>query len=247
MTSTCRVCGLTRDEGCRAFRSFTTGSDPHCKVYACQDPCVSYYDACERHTAETLGAARVQSIHEFLVKNRMEAGLEKQAGAMPPSGRVRFTDTNVSDIFHIESGEVHNASELDDGDCPLISCGDLENGSGGRFIPPNADEVHENAFTIAYNGSWPMTTKYHPYRFIAKDDVAVARPKDGVAIETAFLAAVMLNTEVWRYSYGRKCFKAKLKASTVPMPTRDGAVDHDWIRALVEASPYWQALKRHRA
>jgi len=180
----------------------------------------------------------------FLVKNRMEVSLEKQRDRAAVRDRVRFADSKVNDIFSIESGEVHNASDLDDGDTPLISCGDLENGFVGRFIPPNDEEVHASAFTIAYNGQ-PFTTKFHPYRFIAKDDVAVARPKEGISIETAFFAAVMLNIERWRYSYGRKCFKAKLNAATIPMPRKDGQLDQDWIRGLVEASPYWQALKGH--
>nr|WP_276978067.1 hypothetical protein [Ferrimicrobium acidiphilum] len=32
--------------------------------------------------------------------------------------------------------------------------------------------------TVAYNGSWPLLTKYHPYKFGTKDDVGLLIPKN---------------------------------------------------------------------
>ena len=31
------------------------------------------------------------------------------------------------------------------------------------------EKTFERCLTVAYNGSWPLLTKYHPYRFGAKE------------------------------------------------------------------------------
>ena len=81
----------------------------------------------------------------------------------------------LEDLFEVKSGDYHSMNELDAGNTPLISCGDTSNGLIGYFEIPD-EFIYERALTVAYNGSWPLMTKFHPYRFAAKDDVAVLLP-----------------------------------------------------------------------
>lgn len=153
--------------------------------------------------------------------------------------KPRFKSVAITDMFTVESGQYHNASSLEKGDDPLISCGDTNNGLN-RFVqaPPSARK-YSDSLTVAYNGQ-PFTAKFHPYPFVTKDDVAVCRSDSGIPLETVIFAGVMFNLERWRYSYGRKCFREKLCRSSIPMPvTESGQIAHDWIRDLVTRHPYW--------
>ena len=85
-----------------------------------------------------------------------------------------FKPTALTDLFAVQSGNYHKADDLSDGPYPLISCGDKDNGLV-RFCTVPLEHIYENCLTVAYNGS-PMVTKYHPYKFVAKDDVAVLIP-----------------------------------------------------------------------
>ena len=76
----------------------------------------------------------------------------------------------LSELFDVRSGDFHAFTELDSGNIPLVSCGETNNGVIGRFDIPD-DKIYGRCLTVAYNGSWPLLTKYHPYRFGAKDDV----------------------------------------------------------------------------
>lgn len=89
----------------------------------------------------------------------------------------------------------------------------------------------------------PLTTKLHPYSFAAKDDVAVAVPNTSMSPAAMIFIQAQLNAERWRFSYYRKCFRAKLGRMTVELPIdKDGDVDFAFMEAAVEAQPYWWFL-----
>jgi hypothetical protein len=143
----------------------------------------------------------------------------------------RFLELPVSELFKVKSGDFHAANELDVGDIPLVSCGNANNGVIGHFDIPD-DKVYSHCITTAYNGQ-PLTTKFHPYRFAAKDDVAVLLPRTGLQASTLLYIAARLNWDQWRYSYGRKCYHAKMRWVTVRIPVleNNGAmtIDEDYI------------------
>lgn len=140
----------------------------------------------------------------------------------------------VADLFEVRSGNFHATKELDSGNTPLISCGDTNNGLVGYFDVPE-DKTYRRSITVAYNGQ-PLTAKYHPYGFGAKDDVAVLVPKNGPMRDTTLLyVAAFLNGTQWRYSYGRKCFKEKLTNLRVAVPvlaSDEDTIDEDAIAKL---------------
>jgi len=135
-------------------------------------------------------------------------------------------------LFKIKSGDYHAANELDAGDIPLISCGEFNNGLVGYFdIPPNYQ--YDHAITIAYNGQ-PLTAKYHPHSFAAKDDVAVLLPLKSFKEKTLIFIAAQIAHQKWRYSYGRKCFKGKVTELIVSLPVDEsGEIDQKLIEQLI--------------
>lgn len=144
-------------------------------------------------------------------------------------------------IFKLHTGDYHNASELPNGDIPLVSCGEKDNGIIRHSSIPS-DKIYQNTLTIAYNGQ-PLTAKYHPYRFAAKDDVAVCLPKKPLKISTLIFLQYILNRQRWRYSYGRKCFKQKMLRLKVLVPLdENGEIDEETIEKIVSNTTYWNHI-----
>ena len=124
----------------------------------------------------------------------------------------------IGKLFRVRSGDIHAADkELEPGDIPLVSCGDVNHGLVGYFQIPD-EQQYEDALTVAYNGSIPLTVKYRPYRFGAKDDIGVLDPIEPMSPRFLVYVAALLNARRWRYSYGRKCFKRKLEAVEIEIP-----------------------------
>lgn len=189
------------------------------------------------------GLVTIDLRYENSVPTILEAA---RNGGQPPQNQApskakKFTHFSLDSIFSLTAGKYHSLADELGGPLPVVSCADADNGIiGGYTIPTN--DVHENALTIAYNGS-PLTTKLHPYKFAAKDDVAVAVPLDDHPVEALIFILAALNAERWRFSYYRKCFQAKLGRLFVKLPVNDGgAVDIDWMVSAVRAQPYWWFL-----
>ncbi len=161
-----------------------------------------------------------------------------------PKWRMRSSSFTLDDIFEMVPGDYHALNELPKGRIPVVSCGEGENGIAGFFDVPGP--YSRNKLTIALNGS-PLLTKYHPYDFAAKDDVAVCAPRETLGLATLLFVQVALNRERWRYSYYRKCYIDKLRRFQIQLPSYRGKVDEATIETIVKAAPYWKYLERHLA
>ncbi len=182
---------------------------------------------------EQFSKIRLTDIHNILPER-------KNNSATPSISRFKFH--SLKSIFDLNSGDYHNASELHPGKTPLVSCGNINNGIVG-FVEVPKNKTYSQCLTIAYNGSWPLLTKYHPYTFAAKDDVAVCLPKKTIMLSTLIFIQYMLNRETWRYSYGRKCFNEKLKDFKIQLPsTEKGEIDELAIREIMSVCSYWDEL-----
>lgn len=144
-------------------------------------------------------------------------------------------------LFGLKSGDYHNAGNLPDGEIPLVSCAEKNNGVM-KFVSVPKNKMYENVLTIAYNGQ-PLTTKYHPYKFATKDDVAVCIPKQRFKTTTLIFIQFIINMEQWRFSFGRKCYKEKLSCMYLNVPiTETGKIDENAIEKLVSNTSYWRFL-----
>jgi len=146
-------------------------------------------------------------------------------------------------LNHLIAGEYHATKELDNGSVPLISCGELANGLVDFFEIPEADQ-HKNTITVAFNAK-PLTTRFHPYVFGAKDDVAVFINKSNLRPTSLTFIGAMLCLQCWRFSYGRKCFIDKLKQQMIQLPKdSSGALDEEFMEQVVKTHPYWRYVEK---
>jgi hypothetical protein len=166
--------------------------------------------------------------------------IPKSKEALTPVLNLKLTPYPLVKLFTLKSGDYHKAEDLLEGAIPLVSCGTGENGIL-RYCDVPKNRIYRNALTVAYNGQ-PLTTKYHPYQFAAKDDVAVLLPIKPLKGTTLLFIQMMLNSEQWRYSYGRKCYKAKLSRMQLLLPIKNSEIDEQGIAGLIGSTSYWDFL-----
>ena len=174
------------------------------------------------------------------VEFRVGQALPTLSTPTPATDQMRFERFALGSIYHLKPGDYHSVGQLPPGPVPMVSCGDLDNGVCGYF---DIDKhVYQNKMTIAFNGR-TLAAKYHPYRFAAKDDVAVCTARNEMKLTTQLFIQVMLGREQWRFSYYRKCYVEKLKRVTVPLPVRSGQIDEQAIQDVMKTTQYWGFLK----
>jgi hypothetical protein len=150
---------------------------------------------------------------------------------------------NISELFDPKSGEYHNAGALPFGDIPLVSCGEKNDGVA-KFVSVPNEHTYKDVLTIAFNGQ-PLTTKYRPYKFAAKDDVAVCVNKENFGREVLLFIKMMIEKEMWRYSFGRKCFLEKLLTVNIQLPiNNDNEIDKEKIKTIIANTSYWNFLNK---
>ena len=161
-------------------------------------------------------------------------------GVERPQWKPSLQRFSLDELFELKRGEYHALNRLQPGTIPVVSSGDENNGIADYF---DVEETHQNRLTIALNGS-TLSTKYHPYVFAAKDDVAVCIPREPIRLTTQLFVQVMINRDRWRYSYYRKCYVGKLRRFGVMLPAVNGELDEDTMERVIEATPYWGYLSR---
>ena len=191
-------------------------------------------------TADRLRAIEVSDDVPPNSNFHIDAALPPRQSSQRPAWQSQMKHFVLGDLFDIRPGVIHSVSELSKGSTPVVSCGDLNNGVMGYF---DVDAFrHKNRITVAFNGD-TLTSKFHPYEFVAKDDVGVCVPKKSMRLTTQIFVQMMLNRERWRYSYYRKCYSDKAKRVEILLPAKGDEVDEDTIASMVATSPYWGYLE----
>lgn len=155
-----------------------------------------------------------------------------------------WAEIPISDIFmkSIKTGDHHASNKLDIGDIPLISCSAENNGFEGKFDVPKNKTI-KNAITIASDGQ-PLTSYYHYYPFVAKDNVIICIPNQNYKFTTLLFFTTQLNILRWRFSYGRKCYLNKIHKIKIFLPFKNNNIDEDYIEYLFKTSLSWDTLKK---
>jgi len=167
----------------------------------------------------------------------------KSQKTKPFNAKIKYKIFKLKELFsYINTGFIHVSGDLDPGNIPLISCKTIENGTEGRFDIQS--HLFENCVTIASDGSWPMSSFYHTYKFAAKDNVIVCRPNKNLSIKAIVFITAQLNSQIWRFSYGRKCYLNKTDKIQIPLPINTkGDIDFGTIEAIIDSCQVWNDLK----
>jgi len=157
--------------------------------------------------------------------------------------KIKYKIFSIEDVFeYVNTGYYHVSGDLDAGKTPLISCKTIENGTEGYY--DINENTFENCVTIASDGSWPMSSFYHPYKFASKDNVIICKPKKEIDLKTILFVTAQLNSQIWRFSYGRKCYLNKTDKIQIPLPVnKKNEIDFAQIHKIVDSCSIWNEIR----
>jgi len=160
-----------------------------------------------------------------------------------PFSKTTLKEIPITDLFEspIKTGEYHVSGILDEGKIPLVSCVSENGGFEGFF---DVEDKIKNVMTIACDGA-PLTTFYHYYDIVAKDNVLVCKPNTNYRFTTLLFISTQLNSLKWRFSYGRKCYENKVHKLKIYLPfDKEGNIDEDYIETLFKTTDSWEILQK---
>lgn len=187
----------------------------------------------------------------FIVKEEKEKDFKKEVLSdslfkkpIHKKEKIEWVEVPINELFKepIDTGEYHVSAELDVGDVPLVSCRTENHGFEGYFTI-SQEKVLKNAITIASDGT-PLTSFYHFYPFVAKDNVIMGIPKTRYKFTTLLFITTQLNGLRWRFSYGRKCYLNKIHKIKIFLPFTNNKINEDYIEYLFKQSSSWQTLEK---
>ncbi|GHU89065.1 hypothetical protein FACS1894155_05220 [Bacteroidia bacterium] len=128
------------------------------------------------------------------------------------------TNGILTDYFHIINGKSSGEKNYSEGNCPYISSGDTIN-SIIRLVADDDNEIFEDgAITVTAFGQ----AYVQPWRFMARGNggssVRVLIPQYKMSFNELLWFATQINTQKWRFFYGRMAIKSRLERLEISSP-----------------------------
>ncbi|MDR2526907.1 MAG: restriction endonuclease subunit S [Rickettsiales bacterium] len=149
----------------------------------------------------------------------------------------RWREFKVSNLFEIDKGKENTISNLEKGDMPLVSASEYNNGVL-NFVE-SGKMLFNKKITVAGNGSVGETF-YQNGNFYATSDVNILIPKfENFNPYIALFFCVIFRSEKYRYNYGRKWGKEKLKNDKIKLPVNSkGNPDFEFMENYIKSLAY---------
>ena len=154
--------------------------------------------------------------------------------------RISFANVKLSRMFKIVRGRGAYRNALSSGNTPLVSATSSDTGIldyvdiRPTFKAPaiTVERVSGRAFVQLRDFA------------TVPADVSVLIPKDPkIPLSLLFIVAHMINSEQWRYSYGRKLTKGRLKKMLIPIPiNQEGKIDYELGNELLDCCYGWRDI-----
>jgi restriction endonuclease S subunit len=150
----------------------------------------------------------------------------------------KWRQHKLDDLFEIGKGqETINKCKIG-GEFPLISAIAHNNGIYGYFEGQKALNP-KNTMTIVMNGNSTGATFFQRTPYYATSDMMVLIPKFQINEPIALFISTIIKREAYRFSYGRKWTKERMKKSEILLPTLpNGSVDFNFINRFMNGMPY---------
>lgn len=144
----------------------------------------------------------------------------------------------VGDLFECETTSAVLSDNMIEGNIPYITRSGENNGNSGTL--GNLDKVvHGNCITIGAEGAIAF---YQPDDFIPGVKVYTIRHPNLNRRNAMFIVGI-LNTEYYKYSYGRARILDKLKNENIMLPIQaNGTPDWNYMEGYIKSLPYGDRL-----
>jgi hypothetical protein len=157
-----------------------------------------------------------------------------------------YSTFRLDKLFHLERGDFHSLTKLEDGNVPTVSRVSTNNGVVGKYKKPSKAHIYPPGLLTVSTVAGDSFLQVE--NFICTDNVVILVPKIKMKLTTLYYIRTILNEMKWRYSYGRQCYKAKLAQTRISLPVSSSSVDGinldvDFMEKVVTNSLYWNYLR----
>lgn len=159
---------------------------------------------------------------------------------------VSYGELVIEDYFNVQLGGKDEIEDLDEGDIPVVSTSEFNNGVT-TYRSPNA-VFHPPVITVATDGS-TCSSFVQEFSFYAFYKVAVLKPKDSnkVPLDALYYISYLLFREKWRYVYARKFGKARILTTELIVPfNSSGQPDFELMAEIVAMCKSYSAIQLYR-
>ena len=137
---------------------------------------------------------------------------------------VSNSDDRLIDWFNISIGQSEGYTKYPGGEIPYVSSGDSFNSIVGMVQPP-PDEIYLSPqATVTAFGQAAI----QPWRFCARGNggsaVRILKPSRSMTVEQLLWLVSQVNSQKWRFHYGRMATKGRLESLRVSPPPKN--LDH---------------------
>jgi hypothetical protein len=143
----------------------------------------------------------------------------------------------ISELFNVYTSKEENALNRIDGNVPFISSTQFSNGIS-KYVD-DEPTMPMNTITVARNGS-VGSAFYQPIPYCASpDDIRIFEPKFKLNKYIALFLTTLIETEKFRYEYGRKFGTKRMNATKIKLPTtQEGSPDWQFMENYIKSLPY---------
>ena len=139
-------------------------------------------------------------------------------------------------LFDIDRGNLSNLNEIKEGATPVVSA--YGHHQGIQYFL-DVDEIYSNALTVSFNGSGTGYCAYHEYGFNANSDCGILIPKFELDKYIGLFLATCINYFAFKYMYGRKMSKTRLKKERILLPVdKNEQPDWEYMKKFMQQLPY---------
>jgi type I restriction enzyme M protein len=151
----------------------------------------------------------------------------------------------IPDYFRVMLGGKDEIEDLDEGNDPFVSTSERDNGVAewkkANYLYP------ARSITVATDGS-AYSSFVQEFPFYAFYKVAILRPKHAgeVPVDALYYVSYLISREVWRFVRARKFGKARIEATELYAPTKDGKPDFAKMAEIVRGCAAYPVIESFR-
>lgn len=147
----------------------------------------------------------------------------------------------LTDLFIITGSKTTSLLELEeygDGVFPYITTQATNNGVEGFY-----DFSTEKGNVLTVDSAVLGYCSYQKSDFSASDHVEKLIPKFDMNEYIAMFLVTIINLELYRYNYGRKCSQTRMKEISIKLPSQNGNLDFEFMENYIKTLPYSSSIK----
>lgn len=153
------------------------------------------------------------------------------------SYHLKYNDFYIKDLFDYQKGNQNNMNSLHDGNTPLISAKNRDNGFN-RFVNSEGSKIYKgHCITLNLDGDGGAGMAYYqPYEMAIDSHVAALVPKSVMSNYVLQYIAASITKQGSQFHHGHSINKSRFNSMRAILPCRkNGEPDYDYMESYMRA------------